>query len=146
LPWRPAVGQTRVDIVALYPGCDRTFIEAGVAAGARGLVLDAMGSGNANPDILAAVADCTANGIGIVVTSRVADGVVEPIYGGAGGGRDLIGAGAIVSPWLRAAQARIMVAALLAAGADHARMARAFGDVIGLGAEVDRRRRQSRAL
>ncbi len=50
---------------------------------ARGIVLDAMGSGNANPNILAAVQDCIANDIAVVVTSRVPDGVVEPIYGGA---------------------------------------------------------------
>ena len=136
LPWHAEVGQIRVDVVALYPGCVRSQIDACVAAGARGVVLDAMGSGNANPNILAAVADCTANGIAVVVTSRVPNGVVEPIYGGEGGGRDLLGAGAIVSPWLRVAQARIMLAALLAVGVDHGRMARAFGDVIGLGADA----------
>jgi L-asparaginase len=134
LPWHAEVGQIRVDIVALYPGCDRTLIDASVAAGARGLVFDAMGSGNANPNILAAVQDCTSNGIAVVVTSRVQNGVVEPIYGGEGGGRDLLGAGAIISPWLRAPQARIMLAALLAAGADPPRMGRAFDEVIGLGA------------
>jgi L-asparaginase len=92
-----------------------------------------MGSGNANPNILAAVADCIANGITVVVTSRVPDGVVEPIYGGHGGGHDLIRAGAIASPWLRAGQARIMLAALFASGADHRQLVRAFADVVGLG-------------
>ena len=77
--------------MALYPGCDRTLIDASVAAGARGLVFDAMGSGNANPNILAAVQDCTSNGIAVVVTSRVQNGVVEPIYGGEGGGRGSAG-------------------------------------------------------
>jgi L-asparaginase len=133
LPWHPDFGRIRVDIVALYPGCDRTLIDASVAAGARGVVLDAMGSGNANPNILAAVQDCVANGIAVVVTSRVQNGVVEPIYGGAGGGRDLAVAGAIFSPWLRAGQARVMLAALLAIGAGPDRMNRAFTDVLGLG-------------
>jgi L-asparaginase len=133
LTWHPDVAQTRVDILALYPGVDRTHIDASVAAGARGIVLDAMGSGNANPNILAAVADCIANGITVVVTSRVPDGVVEPIYGGHGGGHDLIRAGAITSPWLRAGQARIMLAALLGSGADHPQLVRAFADVVGLG-------------
>jgi L-asparaginase len=134
LPWQPDVVQTRVDIVALYPGADRTHIDASVAAGARAIVIDAMGSGNANPNILGAVADCIDNGITVVVTSRVPDGVVEPIYGGDGGGHDLIRAGAVVSPWLRAGQARILLAALLAGGADHRRLVRAFADVVGLGA------------
>jgi L-asparaginase len=134
LGWHPDVAQTRVDILALYPGVDRTHIDATVAAGARGIVLDAMGSGNANPNILAAVQDCIAEGIAVVVTSRVPDGVAEPIYGGQGGGHDLIRAGAIASPWLRAGQARIMLAALLGSGADHRQSVRAFADVVGLGA------------
>jgi L-asparaginase len=133
LTWHPDVARTRVDILALYPGVDRTQIDASLAAGARGIVLDAMGSGNANPNILAAVQECTANDISVVITSRVPDGVVEPIYGGQGGGHDLIRAGAIASPWLRAGQARIMLAALLGGGADHRQSVRAFADVVGLG-------------
>ena len=53
--------------------------------------------------------------------------------GGAGGGRDPTDAGAIFSPWLRAGQARVMLAALLATGADPGRIVRAFTDVVGLG-------------
>jgi L-asparaginase len=135
LPWHAEVAHVRVDIVTLYPGSDRTHIDASVAAGARGVVLEAMGSGNGNPSVLAAVDDCIANGVAVVVTSRVPHGVIEPLYGGTGGGRDLTGAGAIFSQWLRAGQARIMLAALLAAGADTDRMASAFSDVIGLGAD-----------
>jgi L-asparaginase len=133
LPWRPQVAQVRVDIVALYPGADRTHIDASVAAGARGVVLEAMGSGNGNPVVLAAVEDCLADDIAVVVTSRVPYGIVEPLYGGTGGGHDLVAAGAVFSPWLRAGQARVLLAALLAVGADTDRMARAFGDVVGLG-------------
>ncbi len=132
LPWHPDVAGIRVDTIALYPGADRIHIDASIAAGARGIVLDAMGSGNANPDILAAVRHCVDDGIAVVVTSRVPDGVVEPIYGGHGGGHDLARAGAVVSPWLRAEQARIMLIALLASGADHRRMLGAFADVVGI--------------
>jgi L-asparaginase len=133
LPWHPEAAQIRVDTIALYPGADRIHIDASIAAGARGIVLDAMGSGNANPSILAAVRHCVDEGIAVVVTSRVPDGVVEPIYGGHGGGHDLAGAGAVVSAWLRAEQARIMLVALLADGADHRRMLSAFADVADLG-------------
>ncbi|HJT95980.1 MAG TPA: asparaginase [Mycobacterium sp.] len=133
LSWHPDIAQTRVDVVALHPGVDRAHIDASVAAGARGIVVDAMGSGNANPNVLAAVEDCITSGIRVVVTSRVPDGVVEPIYGGDGGGHDLIRVGAIVSPWLRAGQARILLAALVAGGADHRLLVDAFADVVGLG-------------
>lgn len=136
LPWHPGIAELRVDIVALYPGADRTHIDASVTAGARGIVLDAMGSGNANPNTLAAVRDCIASDIAVAVTSRVPDGVIEPIYGGTGGGHDLIAAGAIASPWLRAAQARILLAALLGTGADHSSIAAAFADIVGLAAKA----------
>lgn len=133
LPWRQELIDVRVDIAALYPGADRAHIDASLTAGARGIVLDAMGSGNANRSILAAVADCVDRDVAVVVTSRVPHGLVHPVYGGSGGGRDLADAGAVHSPVLRAGQGRILLAALLAAGADRDRISTAFSDVVGLG-------------
>lgn len=116
LPARPVAG-TRVDIVALYPGADRTAIDAYVAAGACGLVLEAMGSGNANPTVVEAVRAAVTTGVSVVVSTRVHDGPVAAVYGGGGGGRDLAAAGAVVSATLRPSQARILLAALLAGNA-----------------------------
>ncbi|MDF3307558.1 asparaginase [Rhodococcus sp. T2V] len=113
LSWHPISG-TRVDIVAAYPGADRVQIDACRAAGARGLVLDGLGSGNANPAIVEAVRDCTSAGIPVVVTTRVPHGPTSATYGGGGGGHDLVSAGALFSTDLRAGQARILLAALLA--------------------------------
>ncbi|MEV0947463.1 asparaginase [Rhodococcus sp. NPDC049939] len=113
LPWHPIAG-TRVDIIAIYPGTDRVQVDACVAAGARGLVLDALGSGNANPSIVASVHDCVAAGIPVAVTTRVPRGPIAPAYGGGGGGHDLAEAGALFSTHLRAGQARVLLAALLA--------------------------------
>ncbi len=117
LPARPVAG-TRVDIAALYPGADRTAIDAFVAAGAQGLVLEAMGSGNANSTIVEAVRDAVAAGVSVVLSTRVHDGAAAAMYGGGGGGSDLTAAGAVVSHDLRPSQARILLAALLAAHAD----------------------------
>lgn len=123
-PRRPAplpaadLADVRVDVVALYPGADTVSIDACVAAGARGLVLEATGSGNTNPTVVAAVARHVAAGVVVVVTSRVDGGPVRAVYGGGGGAVDLQAAGALVAPWLRAGQVRIQLAALFAAGAD----------------------------
>ncbi|CAL4859174.1 asparaginase domain-containing protein [Microbacterium sp. MM2322] len=112
------VSRLRVDVVALPPGADDVHLRASLAAGADGLVLEALGSGNTTPAVVAAVRDAVAAGIPVIVSSRVPRGLLVPSYGGGGGGADLAAAGALHSPTLRPGQARILLAALLVAGAD----------------------------
>jgi L-asparaginase len=107
----------RVDVAACYPGADDTALRAFAAAGARGVVLEATGSGNANQVICAAVEELTAAGVVVVTSTRVACGPVAAIYGD-GGGADLLAAGAVPSGLLRASQARILLAALLGVHGD----------------------------
>ncbi|WP_371836158.1 asparaginase [Ochrobactrum sp. Q0168] len=123
-----AIGGSRIDTVAIYPGCDATHVAASVAAGARGIVLAALGSGNATPDIVKAVKLCTEQGIPVVVSSRVPEGLLTPGYGGGGGGHDLAAAGAIHARTLRPGQARILLAALIANGSSKDAIIRAFSD------------------
>jgi L-asparaginase len=108
----------RVDIAAVHPGVDGVALEAFAAAGARGVVLVATGSGNANPAIVAAVADLTRRGVVVGLTTRVDTGPVAGVYGGGGGGADLVAAGAVPLGTLRAGQGRILLLALLAALVD----------------------------
>lgn len=126
LTWPVAISGTRVDTVALYPGADRAAIDANIAAGAQGIILQATGYGNANSDITAAVGEHTAAGIPVVLSTRVSAGPVRAVYGGGGGGVDLVEAGAIPSGNLRPSQARILLAALLARGDDHVAISAAF--------------------
>lgn len=112
------VSGLRVDVVALPPGADDLHLRASLAAGADGIVLEALGSGNTTPTVVAAVRDAVEAGIPVVVSSRVPRGLLVPSYGGGGGGADLAAAGAVHSPTLRPGQARVLLAALLAAGAD----------------------------
>lgn len=122
--------RVRVDIVASYTGADATALHAFAAAGARGIVLQGTGAGNANPDIRDAVAGLTAQGLVVVTSTRVPAGAVVPIYGG-GGGADLQRAGAIPAGQLRPPQARIVLAALLSAHGDDADVVRAaFRDYV----------------
>lgn len=117
LPEVVKLAHTRVDTVAIYPGVDRIAIDAYIAAGARGLVLQATGYGNANADVVAAVADHCDVGIPVVLSTRVAGGPTRAVYGAGGGGVDLVRAGAIPSGYLRPSQSRILLAALLVSGA-----------------------------
>lgn len=103
----------RVDIIGQYLGADASAVEHAVASGARGLVIAGFGSGNATPAVTAACLRLLESGFPVVVTSRTGSGPVAGLY--AGGGADLAAAGAVLagdlSPW----QARLLLAAALAA-------------------------------
>ena len=120
----------RVDVVACYPDADATALRACADAGARGVVLEATGAGNANPAICAAVEQLTAAGVVVVTSTRVAAGPVTAIYGD-GGGVDLLAAGAVPSGLLRPSQARMLLAALLGIHRDPHEVRRSFTDLAG---------------
>ncbi|NJQ00035.1 asparaginase [Streptomyces zingiberis] len=111
------LSRARVDIVSCYPGADATALRAFAAAGARGLVLEATGAGNANAAICEAVAELTASGVVVATSTRVASGPVAAIYGN-GGGADLLAAGAVPTGLLRPSQTRVLLAALLGVHGD----------------------------
>ncbi|PZH17797.1 asparaginase [Streptomyces sp. NTH33] len=102
----------RVDVVAAYAGCDGALLDAAVAAGARGVVLQALGAGNACPAVVQTVKRLVARGVPVLVCSRAFSGPVTPLYT-AGGGADLDRAGAVfagdLSPW----QARLLLSVAL---------------------------------
>lgn len=110
------VSGLRVDVVAVHPGMDATHLDASLAARAQGIVLAALGSGNASVAVAQGVARARAAGVPVVLSSRVPRGRLAASYGGGGGGHDLVRAGAVLSPVLRPGQARILLAALIAAG------------------------------
>ncbi|WP_432483640.1 asparaginase [Kineococcus esterisolvens] len=116
----------RVDVVAASPGGDGVLLDAARGAGARGVVLQALGSGNTTSAVVGAVRRCTAEGVAVVVTTRVPEGPVSTGYGGGGGGHDLAAAGAVASGRLRSGQARVLLASLLRTGAGAERVREEF--------------------
>ena len=128
IPLLAPVSGMRIDIVAIHPGCDDVHIHASINAGANGIVLAALGSGNANAKIIDAIKQCAELNIPVVVSSRVSTGILVPGYGGGGGGFDLVQAGAIHSQTLRPGQARILLASMVANNCKKDTIVRAFSD------------------
>jgi L-asparaginase len=108
-----------VDLIRLYAGSDARFLRASLASGARAIVLEGTGRGNANEQVLDGVREATAAGVTVVVCSRCAEGRVEPVYG-RGGGRDLFEAGALFAGDLAGPKVRVLLQLALGAGLDPA--------------------------
>jgi L-asparaginase len=99
-----------VEILAASLGSGGGLIDAATAQGTRGIVLQALGRGNASPAVVAAISRACAAGVVVLVASRCPFGRVAPDY--ASGAR-LADAGAIFSDDLGASQARMLLSAML---------------------------------
>ena len=97
-----------VDLIRLHAGSDARFLRTAVASGARAIVLEGTGRGNANEQVVEGVREAVAAGVPIIVCSRCAEGRVEPVYG-RGGGRDLAEAGAVFAGDLAGPKARVLL-------------------------------------
>jgi L-asparaginase len=127
LPRLPDAAVEPIALVAAAMGTDGALIRAAVAGGARGIVVQAPGSGNSHPDVLAAAAEAMAAGIPVVLTSRVLRGGVRPAYGFPGGGAKWAHSGAIMAGTLNGPKARVMLALAMGAGLDGPALQDLFG-------------------
>jgi L-asparaginase len=110
---------SRVDVLLTYQGAPGDLAEAAIAKGASGLVMAAAGAGALSMGEIAAVNVALKAGVPVVVASRVEDGHVTLVEGGAAPG--LIAAGDM--PPLKA---RILLMLGLSKGLDLQGLARLF--------------------
>jgi len=98
-----------IEIITSYGGADGTLIYAAVKAGAKGLVIQALGWGNVPVPMYEAIKDVASKGIPVVISTRVPNGRVLPHYGYIGGGKTLKDAGAIFADNLQPQKARLLL-------------------------------------
>lgn len=114
-PIPPVIPDCSVEGILLGAANSDRLIRAALNAGCKGIVLSALGAGNAAPCVCAAVEEAVQGGVPVVVCSRCLAGESAPVYSS---GRRLVEAGAISAQLLGASQARILLAILLATHED----------------------------
>lgn len=107
----------RVDIVPAYLEAPSTLIDASVAAGARGLVIDGLGRGHVPPCWVEPVGRAIQQGIAVLIVSSCYAGPVHRSYEFPGSLASLEQRGAIAMTDLSARKARLTLAVLLSTGA-----------------------------
>lgn len=122
-----------VELMKLAMGASPAFLDFAVAQGARAIVIEAFGRGNAPNGFSETIAPIVERGIPVVIASRCHEGRTRPIYGGGSGsgGKDLADVGVIFSGDLSSLKARILASVLLGGGADIEDFRHAFEQAAG---------------
>jgi len=114
----------RVHLITAHVAMDGALVDAALAAGADGLVVEATGAGNTSASLLAAAERAMGAGIPIVLTTRCPAGRAGTDYAFAGGGATWVRAGALLAGYLGGPKARVALALGLGAGLARDELAR----------------------
>ena len=120
----------RVDILTAAIG-GACLIDAALADGARGVVIDGLGRGQVPPDWVPAIERACAADIPVAVTSSAGSGPVRTVYEYTGSLESLIAVGALPAGALTARQARILMMMLLSTGESRVGVAAGLARVAG---------------
>jgi L-asparaginase len=119
-----------VALITATVGMDGRLLDA-AAALARGIVVEATGSGNTTASLLEAGKRAMGQGIEVVLTTRCPSGAVSDAYAFPGGGATWARAGAILAGHLGGPKCRVALGLGLGAGLDHAALASLLEDPMG---------------
>jgi L-asparaginase len=111
----------RVDVITTYTGMDGLLLDASIAGGAKGIIIQGMSSIGIPDTLITSVASALQRRVPVVITSRCIESGILPgslsHFGIAGYSGELSQLGVAVSS-LHAIKARCRLLALLSAGAD----------------------------
>ena len=113
-------------LIKMAAGFDSTLIDAAINAGAKGLVIEALGRGNVPPESVGAIKRAISMGLPVVLVSRSLRGRVYGSYGYEGGGKQLLNLGVIFAEFINGQKARIKLALALALTRDPAEIRALF--------------------
>ena len=98
-----------VAIVPMYVGAGRESIDAAVAGGAQGVVVEAIASGHVNATLQDGIFAALERGVPVVVATRIPSGGTRVGYDFPGSSFNLVGRGAVLSDDLSPWKARILL-------------------------------------
>lgn len=113
LPWHGL--EQNVSLLKLGVGMEADLLEAALALGTRGVVIEALGGGRVPPWWLSAIHDVRAQGVPVVIASRCPSGDTWDSYGYAGAHRTLADLGCLFAGGVNGQKARIKLMVVLAA-------------------------------
>ena len=96
-----------VHILKCYAGMGITLFRTIVDHGVKGLVVEALGTGNVPPDAFDGIVEVLNAGIPVVLVSRCPRGAIDDVYGYYGAGKNLRKQGVVFTRYLNGQKARI---------------------------------------
>lgn len=105
-----------VPLLTATVSMDASVLDAVLDRGARGLVVEATGSGNTSPELLAGAVRAMERGVPVALATRAPSGRVSGAYAFPGGGAQWLRAGAIAAGSLSGVKARVLLALGIGAG------------------------------
>jgi L-asparaginase len=120
----------RVHLITAHVAMDGSLVDAALAAGADGLVVEATGAGNTSRHLLDACSRAMATGLPVALTTRCPAGQAGSGYAFPGGGATWVNAGAMLAGYLGGPKARVALALGIGAGLDHQGLAGLLADPV----------------
>jgi L-asparaginase len=108
----------RVHLITAHVAMDGSLVDAALASGTDGLVVEATGGGNTSALLLDACRRAMAGGTPVALTTRCPAGRASSEYAFPGGGATWVKAGAMLAGYLGGPKARVALAVGIGAGFD----------------------------